>query len=251
VVKDHERADLLVFERGLADSRARAQRLILAGQVWSGSERVAKSGDLVPRDAPLEVRGGERFVSRGGEKLDAALEAFALDVRGLTCADIGASTGGFTDCLLTRGARRVFAIDVGHGQLAEKLRRDERVVVLERTNARYLDRTTLGESVELVVVDASFIGIEKLLPGIVNVLGPRGTLVALVKPQFEAGRDEAARARGVIRDPEIRTAAIARARDAISAAGFTIVHEVDSALRGPKGNLERFVLAQKTSTQMS
>jgi 23S rRNA (cytidine1920-2'-O)/16S rRNA (cytidine1409-2'-O)-methyltransferase len=245
VAKDHERADLLVVERGLADSRARAQRLILAGQVWSGSERIEKSGDLVARDAPLEVRGGERFVSRGGEKLDAALEAFALDARGLACADIGASTGGFTDCLLQRGARRVFAVDVGHGQLAEKLRRDERVVVLERTNARYLDRTTLGESVELVVVDASFIGIEKLLPGIVNVLEPGGTLVALVKPQFEAGKDEAARARGVIRDPEIRAAAIARARDAISAAGFAVVQEVDSALKGPKGNLERFVLAKR------
>ena len=236
---------MLVVERGLAESRARAQRLILAGQIWSGERRVEKSGELVPSDAPLELRGGERFVSRGGDKLDGALEALGVDVRDATCADIGASTGGFTDCLLQRGARRVFAVDVGHGQLADKLRRDPRVVVLERTNARYLSRETLGDAVDVVVVDASFIGIEKLLSGIVAVLRDGGTLVALVKPQFEAGRAEAARARGVIRDPAVRDAAIAKARDAIVAAGFEVLGEVDSALKGPKGNRERFVWAKR------
>ena len=241
--KARERADVLVAERGLAESRARAQRLILAGQIWSGERRVEKSGELVPSDAPLELRGGERFVSRGGDKLDGALEALGVDVRDATCADIGASTGGFTDCLLQRGARRVFAVDVGHGQLADKLRRDPRVVVLERTNARYLSRESLGDAVDVVVVDASFIGIEKLLSGIVAVLREGGTLVALVKPQFEAGRAEAARARGVIRDPTVRDAAIAKARDAIVAAGFEVLGEVDSALKGPKGNRERFVHA--------
>jgi 23S rRNA (cytidine1920-2'-O)/16S rRNA (cytidine1409-2'-O)-methyltransferase len=242
------RADVLVVERGLAESRARAQRLILAGQVWSGTRRIEKSGELVPSEALLEVRAGERFVSRGGDKLDAALESFGLDVRDARCADIGASTGGFTDCLLQRGARRVFAIDVGRGQLAEKLRRDARVVVLERVNARYLERATLGDAdeggVDIVVVDASFIGIEKLLAGITAVLRPGGTLVALVKPQFEAGREEAARARGVIRDPRVRDAAIDRARNAIVAAGFDVLGEVDSTLKGPKGNRERFVLAK-------
>ena len=234
---------MLVVERGLAESRARAQRLILAGQVYSGERRIEKSGELVAREAPLEVRKGERFVSRGGDKLDGALASFGLDVTGATCADIGASTGGFTDCLLQRGARRVFAIDVGHGQLASELRSDPRVVVLERTNARYLDLETLGEPCDVVVVDASFIGIEKLLSGITAVLRPQGTLVALVKPQFEAGKSEAARGRGVISDPAVRDAAIGRARDAIVSAGFEVVAEVDSALKGPKGNRERFVHA--------
>jgi 23S rRNA (cytidine1920-2'-O)/16S rRNA (cytidine1409-2'-O)-methyltransferase len=242
---------LLVVARGLAESRARAQRLILAGQVWSGERRIEKSGELVARDAELEVKSTERFVSRGGDKLDAALESLGVDVRSATCADIGASTGGFTDCLLQRGARRVFAIDVGRGQLADKLRRDERVVVLERTNARYLTREMLSDSdeggVDIVVVDASFIGIEKLLSGIVAVLRPGGTLVALVKPQFEAGRDEVARGRGVIRDPAVRDAAISRARDAIAAAGFEILGAVDSTLKGPKGNRERFVHARRTT----
>jgi 23S rRNA (cytidine1920-2'-O)/16S rRNA (cytidine1409-2'-O)-methyltransferase len=246
-VKGRERADVLVVERGLADSRARAQRLILAGQVWSGERRIEKSGELIARDTPLELRGGERFVSRGGDKLDGALEALGVDVLGATCADIGASTGGFTDCLLQRGARRVFAIDVGHGQLADKLRRDPRVVVLERTNARYLERATLGDAVDVVVVDASFIGLEKLLPGILAVLRDGGTLVALVKPQFEAGRDEAARSRGVIRDPNVRNAAIAKARDAIVTAGFEVLGEIDSSLKGPKGNQEHFVYARRSA----
>jgi len=245
--RTRERADVLVVERGLAESRARAQRLILAGQIWSGERRVEKSGELVGSDAPLELKGGERFVSRGGDKLDGTLEALGVDVRDATCADIGASTGGFTDCLLQRGARRVFAVDVGHGQLADKLRRDARVVVLERTNARYLSRETLGDAVDVAVVDASFIGIEKLLSGIVAILRDGGTLVALVKPQFEAGRAEAARARGVIRDPAVRDAAIAKARDAIVAAGFEVLGEVDSALKGPKGNRERFVWARRVA----
>jgi 23S rRNA (cytidine1920-2'-O)/16S rRNA (cytidine1409-2'-O)-methyltransferase len=243
-VKKKQRADLLVVERGLAESRARAQRLILAGQIWSGERRIEKSGELVAADVPLELRQGERFVSRGGDKLDAALVRFELDVEGASCADIGASTGGFTDCLLQRGARRVFAIDVGHGQLAQKLRSDPRVVVLERTNARYLEAETLGEAMDVVVVDASFIGIEKLLPAVTRLLRSGGTLVALVKPQFEAGRSEAARARGVIRDDSVRDAAISKARDAIVRAGFDVVDEVDSALKGPKGNRERFVLAK-------
>jgi len=242
--KKRERADVLVVERGLAESRAKAQRLILAGQVFSGERRVEKSGEVLARDVPLDVRGAQRFVSRGGDKLEGALEAFGFDVRGATCADIGASTGGFTDCLLQRGARRVFAIDVGHGQLADKLRRDERVVVLERTNARYLTKETLGDGVDVVVVDASFIGIEKLLSGIVAVLREGGTLVALVKPQFEAGRDEAARSRGVIRDAAVRDRAISKARDAIVSAGFEVLGEVDSVLKGPKGNRERFVYAR-------
>jgi 23S rRNA (cytidine1920-2'-O)/16S rRNA (cytidine1409-2'-O)-methyltransferase len=239
------RADQALVERGLADTRSRAQSLLLAGRVFSGERRIDKCGERLPADAPLEVREGARFVSRGGDKLEGALEGFGFEVRGLTAADLGASTGGFTDCLLSRGATRVYAVDVGYGQLADKLRRDSRVVSLERTNARYLTREALGELVDLVVVDASFIGIEKLLSGISAVLRPGGHLLALVKPQFEAGRSEVSRGKGVIRDEAVRLSAVARARDAIEAAGFAIDGELDSTVPGPKGNLERFVLARR------
>jgi 23S rRNA (cytidine1920-2'-O)/16S rRNA (cytidine1409-2'-O)-methyltransferase len=247
------RADQLLVERGLAESRARAQALLIAGCVFSGEQRVDKPGALLPADAPLLVRGGARFVSRGGDKLEGALRALSVEVAGRVCADIGASTGGFTDCLLQHGARLVYAIDVGHGQLAQKLRTDARVVVRERTNARFLEASDFDEPIELVVVDASFIGLDKLLPAIARVLAPGGRLLALVKPQFEAGREEARRARGVIRDPEVRQAAIGRAREATLARGFELLSECASCLPGPKGNLEHFLYAerQSTSTQTS
>jgi 23S rRNA (cytidine1920-2'-O)/16S rRNA (cytidine1409-2'-O)-methyltransferase len=238
------RADLLVVERGLAETRTRAQSLILAGRVMSGERRVEKSGELLPSDAPLEVRQRERFVSRGGEKLEGALAAFGVEVRGAVCADVGASTGGFTDCLLQRGAARVFAIDVGHGQLAQALRLDPRVVVLERTNARHLTREALGAAVNLLVADVSFISLEKLLPAFCAILAPGGLLVALVKPQFEAGRAEVTRGRGVIRDEGVRTAVVANVAQAITGAGFEVLGEADSVLPGPKGNRERFVFAR-------
>lgn len=244
------RADVACTERGLAPSRAQAQALILAGQIWSGERRVDKPGDLLPGDAPLHVRSGPRFVSRGGDKLDGALGTFeplGLVVAGRRCVDVGASTGGFTDCLLGRGAASVVAVDVGWGQLADKLRRDERVVVRERTNARTLQPDDVGGAVDLVVVDASFIGIGKLVDAIARLLRPGGDLCALVKPQFEAGRQAASRGRGVIRDPAIRDAAIAEARAAIEGAGFDVVAETDSTVAGPRGNVERFVWAKKRS----
>lgn len=239
------RADQLLVDRGLAESRSRAQALLLAGRVFSGERRIDKCGERLLVNSPLEVREGQRFVSRGGDKLEGALRDLKVDVSGRTAADFGASTGGFTDCLLVYGAVRVHAIDVGYGQLAEKLRKDPRVVSLERTNARHLTHEALGELVDLVVVDASFIGVEKLLPGVTAVLRPGGHLLALVKPQFEAGRSEVARGKGVIRDEQVRLSAIARAREAIERAGFVIEAEVDSAVPGPKGNLERFVLARR------
>lgn len=242
------RADVLLVTRGLAPSRAAAQAMILAGQVHTPSARVDKPGALLPGDAEIAVRGGPRFVSRGGDKLDgalAALEGQGLDVRGLACADIGASTGGFTDCLLQRGAARVVAIDVGRGQLAHRLREDPRVTVMEGTNARDLSAETLPFAIDLVVVDASFIGLGGLAPAIARVARPGGELVALVKPQFEAGREAARRGRGVIRDEETRLAAIGSAREALVAAGFEVRAEVDSPLRGPKGNLERFIWARR------
>lgn len=239
------RADQLLVERGLAESRNRAQGLLLAGRVFSGERRIDKCGERLLLDSPLEVREGQRFVSRGGDKLEGALRDLKFDVSGKIAADFGASTGGFSDCLLMYGVVRVHAIDVGYGQLADKLRKDPRVISLERTNARHLTREALGELVDLVVVDASFIGVEKLLPGVTAVLRPGGHLLALVKPQFEAGRSEVTRGKGVIRDESVRLSAIASARDAIERAGFAIENEVDSAVPGPKGNLERFVLARR------
>lgn len=241
------RADQLLVDRGLAPSRSKAQALLLAGQVFSGERRIDKAGMLLADDTPLDVRVRERFVSRGGEKLDGALEALAVVVTGAVCVDIGASTGGFTDCLLQRGARHVHAVDVGHGQLADKLRSDARVTVRERTNARHLQAADFPEPIDLVVVDASFIGLGTLMPAIARVLRPGGELVALVKPQFEAGQAEARRARGVIKDPAVRDAAIARARASIREHGFEITGECDSPLPGPKGNLERFVRAMLRS----
>lgn len=239
------RADQLLVERGLAESRNRAQGLLLAGRVFSGERRIDKCGERLLLDSPLEVREGQRFVSRGGDKLEGALRDLKFDVSGKIAADFGASTGGFSDCLLMYGVVRVHAIDVGYGQLADKLRKDPRVISLERTNARHLTREALGELVDLVVLDASFIGVEKLLPGVTAVLRPGGHLLALVKPQFEAGRSEVTRGKGVIRDESVRLSAIASARDAIERAGFAIENEVDSAVPGPKGNLERFVLARR------
>jgi 23S rRNA (cytidine1920-2'-O)/16S rRNA (cytidine1409-2'-O)-methyltransferase len=240
------RADQLLVARGLAPTRARAQALILAGKVYVGDARVDKAGALVEGDAPLAVRGEDHpYVSRGGVKLAGALDGFAVDPRGKSCADLGASTGGFTDCLLQRGAARVAAVDVGYGQLAHALRTDPRVLVLERTNAKALAPAQVGGPVEIVVVDASFIGLAQLLPAIVRCLAPGGELVALVKPQFEAGREAARRGRGVIRDPDVRAAAIARALRDVAAAGLEVVATADSVLPGPKGNVEAFVHARK------
>lgn len=244
------RVDQLLVSRGLAPTRARAQALILAGTVYAGSEpsRVDKAGALVPEDAALVVRGADHpYVSRGGVKLQGALEAFGVDVAGLRCLDLGASTGGFTDCLLQRGARQVVAVDVGYGQLAHKLRVDARVVVMERTNARSLTAEAVGGAVDLTVVDASFIALDKLTPAIAAVTRPGGELVALVKPQFEVGREEASKGKGVVRDDAVRDRAIEGAGRAVELAGFVLLGRCDSALPGPKGNLEAFVHARRSS----
>ena len=241
------RADVLLVERGLCESRTKAKALIMAGQVFSGEQRVDKAGDELPAEAPLELKGAMRFVSRGGDKLDHALAAFAadLDVRDRVCVDVGASTGGFSDCLLQHGARRVHAVDVGYGQLHPRLRDDPRVVVRERTNARDLGPGDFDEPVDLVVVDASFIGIGKLLGAIASILPTDGWLLALIKPQFEAGKEVASRSRGVIRDEAVRQGAIDKALAQVGEGGFTVVATTDSPLRGPKGNLEHFVLARR------
>lgn len=235
-----QRADVLLVERGLVESRARAQAIILAGKVFAGELRVDKAGQRLAVDAALEVRGRDHpYVSRGGVKLAGALDAFGLDPSGLVVADFGASTGGFTDCLLKRGATRVYAIDVGYGQLADPLRRDERVVVMERTNARHLTSDSLPEPVDLVVIDASFISITLLLPAAGAVLAPGGEVVGMVKPQFEVGR--ASLDRGVVRDDEARARAIDAVAEASCRLGFTVVDRTDSVLAGPEGNLEAFL----------
>jgi 23S rRNA (cytidine1920-2'-O)/16S rRNA (cytidine1409-2'-O)-methyltransferase len=244
------RVDQLLVERGLAPSRAKAQALIMAGAVSSGGRKIDKVGTPLEADAELGVARSSPFVSRGGEKLDHALTTFTangLSVAGTTAVDIGASTGGFTDCLLARGAAKVHAVDVGYGQLADKVRNDARVVVRERTNARELTPSDFAEPIDLVVVDASFIGLAKLLPAIARFLRRGGALVALVKPQFEAGKEAATRGRGVIRDVAVRERAIADVRRAVTDAGFVIHAEVDSALPGPKGNVERFLYATLSS----
>jgi 23S rRNA (cytidine1920-2'-O)/16S rRNA (cytidine1409-2'-O)-methyltransferase len=241
------RADQLLVQQGLAPTRTRAQALILAGKVYVGEVRIDKPGSMLSEEATLSVRGEDHpYVSRGGVKLAGALDAFGIDPRGKRCLDLGASTGGFTDCLLQRGAASVVAVDVGYGQLAHSLRVDPRVRVLERTNARDLEPDAIGGRSEIVVVDASFIGVGKLLDAIARCIEPAGELVALVKPQFEVGRDEASKTRGVVRDPALRQRAVEGALEEIRAAGFEIVATADSVLPGPKGNVEAFVYARRS-----
>jgi 23S rRNA (cytidine1920-2'-O)/16S rRNA (cytidine1409-2'-O)-methyltransferase len=239
------RIDVVLVERGLAPTRAKAQALLLAGQVFSGEQRLEKAGQLITLDAPLRVQEGERFVSRGGHKLEGALSALELNVQGLIAADIGASTGGFSDCLLQHGAAKVYAVDVGEHQLAARLLSDPRVVVMDRTNARHLEASAFSEPLALAVVDASFIGIEKLLPALARILPAGAQLLSLIKPQFEAGKRDAARSKGVIRDPELRAQLIERARESVREHGFDVLGGCDSALAGPKGNVEYFVYARR------
>jgi len=239
-----ERVDILLVAQGLAPSRSRAQAMIMAGQVVADDRRVDKAGEKLDPACHLRLKGAPaRYVSRGGDKLAHALATFeGLTVAGCVCVDVGASTGGFTDCLLQNGAAKVYAVDVGWGQLHEKLRQDPRVVVRERTNARHLSPDDFEEPIERVVVDASFIGIAKLIDAIATIL-PRGELVVLIKPQFEAGKEAASAGRGVIRDPAVRARAIAEAESSIARAGFTVVAGTDSPIAGPKGNLEYLAYA--------
>ncbi len=239
------RLDSLLVERGLAPSRSVALGCILAGRVYSCDRRLDKPGIALWRDTPLEVRELPRYVSRGGLKLEGALRELALDVSGQTWLDVGASTGGFTDCLLQHGAAAVIAVDVGRGQLAEKLRKDPRVDSREGQNARNLTASDFATKLDGAVVDASFIGMEKLLPALARVLAPPALLLAMIKPQFEAGRELASRHKGVITDPELRSGIIGAVTALIASHGFELRGACDSVLPGPKGNVEHFVLAQR------
>lgn len=233
------RLDAAVVDRGLAETRSRARALILAGDVRVNGERVDRAGALVAAEDAVDLAAKPRFVSRGGEKLDHALDRFGLDVTGFVAADLGASTGGFTDCLLQRGARRVYAVDVGYGQLAERLRLDERVVVLDRTNARNLSE--LPEPVDLVAIDVSFISLALVLPTARRVLREGGVCVPLVKPQFEAGPKAVGKG-GVVRDPTVHRRVLVEVAGVANEAGFAVVDLTSSPLLGPAGNREFLAL---------
>ncbi|MCC6976579.1 MAG: TlyA family RNA methyltransferase [Anaerolineae bacterium] len=230
-----ERLDVLLVERGSADSREAARRLIMAGEVRVNGQVVSKPGQRVSVDAPISLRAAPRFVSRGGEKLDAALSAFGLSVEGLVCADVGASTGGFTDCLLQRGAHKVYAIDVGYGQLDYRLRGDSRVVVMERVNARYLE--SLPEKVSFVCLDASFIPLKLLLPAVIGWLQEQAEVIPLIKPQFEAGRADVGK-NGVVRSAEVHARVLHEVLNFAHESGFGVGGLVRSPLKGPAGNAE-------------
>jgi 23S rRNA (cytidine1920-2'-O)/16S rRNA (cytidine1409-2'-O)-methyltransferase len=232
------RLDILMESRGLSPSRSQAQRLIMAGSVRVNHQVVLKPGTKVDPEDVIEISESPRFVSRGGEKLLSALQAFHLtSLADRVCVDVGASTGGFTDCLLQHGAKKVFAVDVGYGVLDWKIRNDARVVVMEKQNARYI--TTFHEPIDLVVIDASFISLRTLLPVVRRWLNAqKGEVVALIKPQFEAGRSETARGSGVIRDPEIHRAVLRQVLDFAQKEGYTADGLIRSPLTGPKGNIE-------------
>jgi 23S rRNA (cytidine1920-2'-O)/16S rRNA (cytidine1409-2'-O)-methyltransferase len=225
-----------MVERGLVDTRSLAQRMVMAGQVRVNGEVVLKSSASVDSTMEISLDQGPRFVSRGGEKLEAAIQAFGIDLKGLACADVAASTGGFTDCLLQNGARRVYAIDVGKGILHWKMRRRADVVVMEQTNARYVEK--LPEEIQFVSIDASFISLKTLLPVIKNWLSIPAEVVTLIKPQFEAGRKEVSRGDGVIRDPEIHQQVLTDILLFAQNQGFGVKGLIQSPLVGPKGNIE-------------
>ena len=239
------RVDQALVDRGLVESRTRAQALIMAGKVWSGDARVAKPGDMLAEDAALEVRGQDHpWASRGGLKLDAGMRRFGLSAEGRICLDIGASTGGFTSVLLASGAARVHAVDVGHGQLAWALRTDPRVAVHERVNARYLTRETVPDPIEALVCDASFIGLQTVLPAGLSLCAPGAWAVALIKPQFEAGPGQVGKG-GVVRDAAVHRAVCARIEAWWSALpGWRVEGIEESPITGPEGNREFLIAAR-------
>jgi 23S rRNA (cytidine1920-2'-O)/16S rRNA (cytidine1409-2'-O)-methyltransferase len=241
-----ERLDKLLVERGLVASREEGRKRILAGEVLVDDRPFAKAGSLIDADSPIRLRGKAMpYVSRGGVKLEGALGHFSIDLRDKIVLDVGASTGGFTDCLLAFGARRVYAVDVGYGQLDWKLRNDPRVVVREKTNIRYLKAGDLAEPAELATIDASFISLRIVLPSVRNLLTPKGEIVALIKPQFEVGKGKVGKG-GVVRRREEHEKVIGEIREAAGSLQLQVIGVVESPLAGPKGNKEFFIYLRKT-----
>lgn len=242
-----QRVDQALVDRGLAESRSRAQALIMAGLVFAGERKVAKAGETIAADAPLDVRGKDHpWVSRGGLKLVHGLDRFEIDPAAATCLDVGSSTGGFTDVLLSRGAARVYAVDVGTNQLAWKLRQDPRVIVLEQLNARHLTADHIPEPIDLLVCDASFIALHKVLDKAVEFAREGGHSLLLVKPQFEAGRSEVGKG-GVVRDEAVHARVVGEAERWIASRGWRVLGTTQSPIRGPEGNVEFLLAAQKGS----
>lgn len=237
-MSEKKRLDVLLTERGLQESRQRAQAVIMSGEVFVNGQRVDKPGTAVAEDAQIEVRGGTlAYVSRGGLKLEKAMAAFPIDLNGAVCADIGASTGGFTDCMLQNGAQKVYAVDVGYGQLDWKLRGDPRVVCMERTNARYLTHEQIPQELDFASVDVSFISLGLILPALDGLLSPEGEAVCLVKPQFEAGREKVGK-KGVVRDPAVHLEVLEAFLRHAKENHFTVLGITYSPIRGPEGNIE-------------
>jgi 23S rRNA (cytidine1920-2'-O)/16S rRNA (cytidine1409-2'-O)-methyltransferase len=244
-----ERIDKLLVERGLAESRTKAQAIVMAGAVLANEQRIAKPSDLIPTDAEIRVKGSEdpaaRYVGRGGLKLEAALREFQLDVRDAVCLDVGASTGGFTDCLLQNGAGKVVALDVGHNQIDWRLRSDERVEVREGVNARYLQPQDFDTQFDLIVMDVSFISATKVLPAIFPLLKITGRLITLIKPQFEVGREEVGKG-GIVRDSEKHARVVHEVNHAALELGLLVRGVIESPLRGADGNIEFLALYEKS-----
>ena len=242
------RLDVLLVQRALQESRQKAQATIMSGQVFVDGQRVDKPGAPVAEDAEIEVRGGLRYVSRGGLKLEKAMALWPVRLAGAVCMDIGASTGGFTDCMLQNGAAKVYAVDVGYGQLAWKLRSDPRVVCLERTNARYLTHQEIPEEPDFSSVDVSFISLKLILPAIAGVLRDGGQVVCLIKPQFEAGKEKVGK-KGVVRDPAVHREVLEHFLEHAKENNFTVIDITYSPIRGPEGNIEYLGFLEKNSGQ--
>jgi len=249
-LRKRTRLDLLLVEQGLASSREQARRLIMAGAVVVNDQRIDKPGTLVAATAALRVKDEARspYVSRGGQKLVAVLQQFALEVQGVVALDVGASTGGFTDCLLQHGARKVFAVDVGYGQLAWSLRQDPRVISIERTNIRTLDPSLLDETPTLAVIDASFISLMLVIPKVLELIAPEGKVIALIKPQFEVGKGNVGKG-GVVRDPVLHAEVVTRLQEQAATWNVEVKGVIESPLLGPKGNKEFLLYLQKRYTE--
>jgi len=245
------RLDKLLVDRGLAPTRERARAIILSGSVLVEEVKRDKAGALIPADAAIRVRGGDHpYVSRGGVKLKGALDTLGLLVRNLICLDVGASTGGFTDCLLREGASKVYALDVGYGQLAWRLRQDPRVICIERTNIRYFDGRGMDDPIDLAAIDASFISLRLVVPAVIRLIRPGALLIALIKPQFEVGRT-AVEKHGVVRDPELHRQVIEDVQSFFVGQGLDVLGTCESPLTGPAGNREFFIYAQRKQASPS
>jgi len=241
------RLDRLLVERGISESRERAQAMIIAGQVLVKGQKVEKAGSTVPGDSDLRILGAQlRYVSRGGLKLEKALSAFAIDVKDKNALDAGASTGGFTDCLLQQGAKKVYAVDVGYGQMAWKVRQDPRVVVIERVNIRDMEPALVPDEIDIIVIDVSFISLEKVIPSILRFLKPGGEIVALIKPQFEVGKGQVGKG-GIVRDETARDEAVKRVQKFVQEQGLEVQGVIPSPITGQDGNVEYLIHAKSLS----